>query len=137
MRRMKTALVGAGSAVLLVTAGTLTAGAAQPGGAGPEGSAAKVVGVKSWGDCPKGAVCFWTKENGKGTRHDQYVDTNNNFAHASSRFNNGDTSSAYDHVKFKWHWTGQSTDHWTCMKPGKKASGSDYTVDAVRWVKSC
>ncbi|GHG94174.1 peptidase inhibitor family I36 protein [Streptomyces lanatus] len=126
MRTMKMALVGLSSAALLVTGGTMASGAPQS------------VDAKAAWSCTKGAVCFYKGTNGTGTRYQRFVNTNNNYYSINSIRNNGDTSERLDHVKFKWNYTGQSTSHWSCLKPGKRTSGTpSITIDAVRWVASC
>ena len=154
MRRTKMALVGAGTAVLVAAGGTATAGAAAPAGAGPLGGAsakstsAEDAGAgaqagkrKAW-SCTKGAICFYSKKSGKGTRHQRFANTNKNITGIQSIRVNADTSERLDHVKIKWNWSGQSKSHWACGTPHQKDSGKRWkhksaTIDAVRWVKSC
>ncbi|MEV0528232.1 peptidase inhibitor family I36 protein [Streptomyces sp. NPDC050439] len=128
MRTMKMVLVGVGSAALLATGGTMTAGAAPAQG---------VDAQAAW-SCTKGAVCFYTGSNGDGTRYERHADSNSNFKSINSARNNGHTDEPYDHVKVKWNYPGSSDSKWGCLSPGEKwEDKKTFEVDAVRWVKSC
>lgn len=136
MRKMRTALLGIGTAAL-IAGGTVSAGAAQPAADTQAKPAAtqKAPAVKAWKKCPVGAVCLYTKPNGQGTVYKIWANTNKNYRHISSMWNNGDTSHPRDHARIKWN-SGHG-DKWFCMVPGKRSSGNDYTVDAVRWRSGC
>ncbi|MEU5836869.1 peptidase inhibitor family I36 protein [Streptomyces diacarni] len=149
MRKLKLAAICVGTAALIATGGTMTAGATTPATtvqSASAGTAAKTVDPKGAHStdvsvtaysCTRGAVCFYTGTKGTGKKYQRFVNTNNNYNHISSAWNNGRTDEALDHVKVKWNYTGSGTTHWGCLSPGEKWSGSDYTVDAIRWVKSC
>ncbi|MEU5955218.1 peptidase inhibitor family I36 protein [Streptomyces sp. NPDC047525] len=126
MRTMKMVLVGVGSAALLATGGTMTAGAAS----------GDVEAKAAW-SCTKGAVCFYTGSNGNGTKYERHADSNSTFKNLNSARNNGYTSETYDHARVKWNYPG-SASKWGCLSPGERwENKKTFTVTAVRWVKSC
>ncbi|MFJ9582892.1 peptidase inhibitor family I36 protein [Streptomyces acidicola] len=149
MRTMRMVLVGVGSAALLATGGTMTAGAASQGVetqasapsakiVDPQGAAAKGVDANVAWDCARGAVCFYTKADGGGTKHERFADTDKNIYGIRSAWNNGFTSESLDHVKIKWNYTGSSKSHYGCLSPNERwRNKKSFTVDAIRWVKSC
>ncbi|MEV0603424.1 peptidase inhibitor family I36 protein [Streptomyces sp. NPDC050315] len=125
MRRI--AMTVATAAVAVGTLAMAPAGAVAPvesAGSGPV--------AKGWKDCPKGAVCLYTKPNGQGKVYPVWGNSNRNYKHISSMWNNGDTSHPRDHVKIK-----RFNNKWMCLAPGGWVSGLDYTVDAVRWRGGC
>ncbi|MGW6903770.1 hypothetical protein [Streptomyces sp. NPDC054940] len=111
----------------------MPATAASSNGAGVSAGG---VEAQAWG-CTKGAICFYTKKNGTGTKHERFANTNRNIKGINSIRNNGKTDEPLDHVKVKWNWSGDDTSHWGCFSPGEKWSGASVTIDAVRWVNSC
>ncbi|WP_030254189.1 peptidase inhibitor family I36 protein [Streptomyces violens] len=125
MRRI--AMTVATAAVAVGTIAMAPAGAAAPAEAAGQAAA-----PKGWKHCPKGAVCLYTKPHGQGKVYKIWANTNRNYKHISSMWNNGDTSHPRDHAKIK-----RFSNDWTCLAPGSWRSGLDYTVDAVRWRSGC
>lgn len=128
MGKVKIALIGVGSAVLIATGGAVTAGAAQ---ASSDAKTEPVATSKAgWKPCPKGALCLYTKKNGQGKVYAIWANTNRNFKHISSMWNNArneDKTSALT----------KSSIGWACHPRGQDINVKDHTVDAVRWDTSC
>lgn len=125
------ALLGVSTAAL-IAGGTMTATAAPPDTGARAKPAGASQGEAKKASCPKGALCLYTGTKYTGKRIEVWGKSNKNHKHISSMWNNGDTGEAKDHVKVKRY-----NNKWVCMKPGTGRTGDDYTVDAVRWAKSC
>jgi hypothetical protein len=126
MHAIRTLVTGIAATAALAAPSTAFAGSAPPSDTATHLSA-------SWKDCPSGAVCLYTKDNGQGTQHKIYGESDHDYKHINSVWNHGKCGPSVP----CWAVLKKGKNSFTCVPPGKKMNFPDHTIYSVRWSDSC